>query len=101
PGQHRSKPRKAPQPVSDAGFPIKDRRRIMPNGEPVTIEFLIDEITFEPHHMLYIKNLATVGIDATLRRVDPAQFQARLKDFDFDIVVQRFGFSSTPRDSLR
>jgi microcin C transport system substrate-binding protein len=51
--------------------------------------------------MLYIKNLSTIGLDASLRRVDPAQFQARLKDFDFDIIVQRFGFSTTPGDSLR
>ena len=100
-GQDRVQLRKATQILNEAGFPIKNGKRVLPNGEPITIEFLIDEITFEPHHMVYIKNLGTVGIQASLRRVDPAQFQARLKDFDFDIVVQRFGFSSTPGDSLR
>jgi microcin C transport system substrate-binding protein len=65
------------------------------------IEFLIDDPTFEPHHMVYIKNLGILGIDATLRIVDPVQYQARLKDFDFDITVERFSFSSTPGDSLR
>ena len=33
--------------------------------------------------------------------VDPVQFRKRVDDFDFDIVVQRFAFSSTPGDSLR
>jgi len=100
-GQDRVQLRKATQILNEAGFPIKNGKRVLPNGEPITIEFLIDEITFEPHHMVYIKNLGTVGIQASLRRVDPAQFQARLKDFDFDITVQRFVFSTTPGDSLR
>ena len=29
------------------------------------------------------------------------QFRKRVDDFDFDLVVQRFSFSSTPGDSLR
>ncbi len=70
-------------------------------GRPVTIEFLIDEPTFQPHHMPFIKNLATLGIEASLRIVDASQMQKRRNDFDFDIAVQRFSFSSTPGDSLR
>ena len=51
--------------------------------------------------MPFIKNLGTLGIDATLRIVDPVQYRARVDDFDFDITVQRFSFSTTPGDSLR
>src|SRR4029078_2275399 len=51
--------------------------------------------------MPFIKNLTTLGIDATLRIVDPVQMQQRLKDFDFDLTIQRFSFSATPCDSLR
>jgi microcin C transport system substrate-binding protein len=100
-GQDRVQLRKATQILNEAGFAIKNGKRVLPNGEPITIEFLIDEPTFEPHHNLYVKNLGIIGIDATTRRVDPAQFQARLKDFDFDITVQRFSFSTTPGDLLR
>jgi microcin C transport system substrate-binding protein len=67
----------------------------------VTFEFLIDEPTFQPHHMPFIKNLATIGIDATLRVVDPVQYRKRVDEFDFDLTVQRFNFSATPGDSLR
>jgi microcin C transport system substrate-binding protein len=70
-------------------------------GRPVTIEFLLDEASFQPHHMPFIKNLAVLGIEASVRLVDPAQMQKRRNDFDFDIAIQRFGFSSTPGDSLR
>src|SRR6202012_1240630 len=71
------------------------------SGEPVTIEFLLDEQAFEPHHMPFIRNLGTLGIDATLRVVDPVQFQARRNGFDYDITIDRFSFSATPGDSLR
>ena len=33
--------------------------------------------------------------------VDPVQYRKRVDDFDFDLTVQRFSFSSTPGDSLR
>jgi microcin C transport system substrate-binding protein len=100
-GQDRALLRKASQLLKDAGCAIKDGKRVLPNGEPITIEFLIDEPTFEPHHMLFIKNLGLLGIDASLRLVDPVQYRARRDGFDFDITVDRLGFSDTPGDSLR
>ena len=100
-GQDRLMLRKASQLLQQAGYPIKDGKRVDPKGEPVTFEFLIDEPTFQPHHMPFIKNLAMIGIDATLRLVDPVQFRKRVDEFDFDVTVQRFNFSTTPGDSLR
>jgi microcin C transport system substrate-binding protein len=93
--------RRGAQLLSDAGIALKDGKRVMPDGTPVTIEFLLDEATFTPHHLPYIKNLGTLGIDATLRVVDPVQYRARVEGFDFDITVERFSFSATPGDSLR
>ncbi len=82
-------------------YPVKNGKRALPSGEPISVEFLIEEPSFQPHHMPYIKNLATVGIEATLRLVDPVQYRRRVDDFDFDITVQRMSFSNTPGDSLR
>ena len=100
-GNDRALLRKAVQLLQEAGCPVKDRKRVLPSGEPIVIEFLLDEPTFEPHHLAVIKNLTTLGIDAAIRLVDPVQYQARLKEFDFDITVDRLSFSSTPGDSLR
>ena len=100
-GQDRRWLRRANQLLTDAGFVLKNGKRVMPNGEPITIEFLLDEPSFQPHHLPYIKSLGTLGIDANLRMVDPVQYRARVDGFDFDVTVQRFGFSSTPGDSLR
>ena len=87
--------------LEQAGIHLKDGKRVLPDGTPVTIEFLIDEPTFKPHHLPFIQNLGILGIEASLRIVDPAQYNARLNNFDFDITVARLSFSSTPGDSLR
>ncbi|HTT46587.1 MAG TPA: ABC transporter substrate-binding protein, partial [Pseudolabrys sp.] len=93
--------RRASQLLGDAGCPIVNGRRVLPNGQPITIEFLDDEPGLEPHHLPFIKNLGTLGIEASLRLVDPVQYRKRVDDFDFDITVDRLGFPSTPGDSLR
>ena len=100
-GQDRALLRKAAQLLKDAGCAVANGKRVLPGGEPLTIEFLIDEPTFEPHHMPFIKNLGVLGIDGSLRIVDPVQYRARRDGFDFDITVDRFSFSATPGDSLR
>ena len=100
-GQDRSLLRKASALLQAAGLVIKDGKRVNARGEPISVEFLIDEPSFQPHHMPFIKNLGTLGIEANLRIVDPVQYRKRVDDFDFDLTVQRFSFSSTPGDSLR
>jgi len=100
-GQDRALLRRAVQLLADAGCVVKDGKRMTPQGEPFRIEFLLDEPSFQPHHMPFIKNLGTIGIEASLRLVDPVQFRARRDDFDFDLIIERFGFSTVPGDSLR
>ena len=100
-GQDRRWLRRGAQLLDAAGILLRDGKRVLADGTPVTIEFLLDEPTFTPHHLPYIKNLGVLGIDATLRVVDPVQYRKRVDDFDFDITVERFSFSATPGDSLR
>lgn len=100
-GQDRALLRKAQQLLQQAGLPVKDGKRLLPNGEAFSIEFLLDEPSFQPHHATFIKNLAVLGIDANIRLIDAVQFRARVEDFDFDITVERLSMSATPGDSLR
>jgi microcin C transport system substrate-binding protein len=100
-GQDRVLLRKATQLLQDAGVAIKDGKRILPNGEIFKIEFLIDEPSIQPHHAPYVKNLATLGIEASVRMVDAVQYRARLEDFDFDMTIERFSMSATPGDGMR
>jgi microcin C transport system substrate-binding protein len=100
-GQDRVLLRKASALLQQAGFVIKNGKRVTPQGEPISVEFLLDGPSLQPHHMPFIKNLGTLGIEANVRVVDPVQYRKRVDDFDFDLTVQRFSFSSTPGDSLR
>jgi microcin C transport system substrate-binding protein len=100
-GQDRGLLRKAQQLLTEAGIPIKDGKRVLPNGEVFRIEFLLDEPSFQPHHAPYIKNLGTLGIEASVRLVDAVQYKVRQEDFDFDMTIQRFSMSATPGDAMR
>ncbi len=100
-GQDRALLRKAQALLQDAGLQVKDGKRLLPNGEVLKIEFLIDEPSFQPHHGTFLKNLALMGVDAQIRLIDAVQYRARVESFDFDVTIQRMNFSATPGDSLR
>ncbi|MGA7809747.1 extracellular solute-binding protein [Bradyrhizobium sp.] len=100
-GQDRALLRKAQQLLQEAGLAIKDGKRVLPNGDIFTLEFLLDEPSFEPHHSSFIKNLAVLGIEANIRLIDAVQYRARVESFDFDVTTERLSMSPTPGDSLR
>ena len=70
-------------------------------GEPFTVEFLIVSPEFERIIQPYIGELTRLGIRATLRIVDSAQYRRRLNTFDFDIVVATYPQSLTPGNEQR
>jgi microcin C transport system substrate-binding protein len=100
-GQDRRLLRRAGELLTEAGWTIKDGKRVNSKGEPLTVEFLLFERVSEPHHALYLKNLAALGIDGTVRFVEPVQYRSRVQEFDFDIAVSRIVLPVTPGDSLR
>jgi microcin C transport system substrate-binding protein len=99
-GQDRALLRKAQQLLQGAGLPVKDGKRLLPNGEVFTVEFLLDEASFQPHHATFIKNLGQLGIEANIRLIDAVQYRARVESFDFDVTTERMSMSATPGDSL-
>ncbi|BBF94860.1 extracellular solute-binding protein [Blastochloris tepida] len=100
-GQDRSLLRRASQLLDAAGWRVEGGRRVNDRGERLAIEFLMFERSFEPHHAALIKNLKLIGVEGTMRLVDPVQYQARRADFDFDAIVQRFNLGPTPGEVLR
>jgi microcin C transport system substrate-binding protein len=100
-GADRKLLRAASELLDQAGWTVKDGVRQNDKGEKLTIEFLEDDQSFERVMTPYIRNLRVIGINATIRLVDEAQFQQRLKDFDFDITIQRYVLPQTPGVELR
>ena len=53
----------------------------------MSFEILLDEPAFERIGLPYVQWLGRLGIDAHIRTVDPAQYQKRMDDLDFDMAV--------------
>ena len=100
-GKDRTLLRKASQLLIAAGWSLSGTRRVNAAGETLAIEFLVDDPGFERIINPYIRNLALLGIDASVRQVDSAQYQERLKTFAYDIIVQRYTINQTPGTELR
>jgi microcin C transport system substrate-binding protein len=93
--------RRASELLDQAGWTVKNGVRENENGEKLALEFLEDDPSFERIMTPYLRNLRLIGIDARLRVADEAQFQQRLKDYDFDITVQRYSLPQTPGVELK
>ncbi len=100
-GQDRRLLRQASQLLDAAGWHVVDGFRRNARGEALKAEFLIESPIFERILGPYVRNLRILGIDASIRVVDDAQYQSRLENFDYDIVSSRFAAGLTPGDDLR
>lgn len=100
-GQDRALLRRATELLREAGCRREGSSLRLPSGEALTIEFLDFQPVLQPHTQPFIKNLALLGIEATSRIVDAAQYQRRTEEFDFDMTVRRYSNSATPGEAIR
>jgi microcin C transport system substrate-binding protein len=88
--------------LREAGWTVNDRGvRVNAKGEPLTIELLMEDPGLERIFAFYIEKLKSLGIQASIRNIDAAQYQVRLKDFDFDLDMSRFVLGQTPGPEMR
>lgn len=100
-GQDRKLLRKASQLLDEAGWVQDGTVRKNARGETLDIEFLIESPIFERILGPYVKNLKLLGINASIRTVDDAQYQSRTESYDYDVISSRFMAGLTPGDGLR
>ncbi|MGH6763246.1 MAG: extracellular solute-binding protein [Phyllobacterium sp.] len=100
-GRDRKNLRHASELLKAAGFNLKNGRFVDGKGATLDVEFLIQAEVFTRSSNPFIENLRAIGINASLRLIDPAQYQARLQSFYFDMMGMALSFSATPtRESL-
>ncbi len=99
-GSDRKNMRKAANLLKEAGWSRDGKILRDANGAPFDLEFLSNSPSFEGILGKYVSNLKAVGVNATIRTVDPAQFQSRMLSFDFDIAGYALQFSATPMTGL-
>ena len=100
-GQDRSLLKRANELLMQAGCKRDGNALRLPSGEPLRMEFLDFQSTLERHTQPFINNLKLLGIDASFRVVDAAQYQSRVQNFNFDIITTRYPGDPTPGEGLR
>jgi len=89
--------RQAQKLLADAGWRMGDDGWLVnAAGQRLEFEFLTYTRTFERVAAPYQRNLEKLGVKLNVRMVDPALFQKRLEQFDFDMTVAGFPQSASP-----
>ena len=84
--------REATRLLREAGYEVRDRKLVnAKTGEPLTVEVLIDRPEWERIVLPYKPSLERLGIQMTLRIVDDAQYENRLRQWDYDMIVGVLG----------
>lgn len=65
-------------------------------GERLKAEMLANDDSLARIFLPWVDNMKAIGIDASVRVVDSTQYEARLDDFDFDLVMAAISVGATP-----
>jgi microcin C transport system substrate-binding protein len=94
--------REATRLLREAGYEIRNQRLVnAQTGEPYTVEILIERQEWERIVLPYKPPLERLGIQMSVRIVDDAQYENRLRQWDYDIVVASWGQSLSPGNEQR
>src|SRR5690606_37335997 len=97
----REQSRRAFQLLTEAGYRIEEDRMIGPDGQQLAFEFLNFQPNLERVILPFKRNLAELGIDLQIRRVDTSQYINRLRSRDFDMTSAIWPQSSSPGNEQR
>jgi microcin C transport system substrate-binding protein len=101
-GAVRDNLREALRLMKEAGYEVRDQQLVnVKTGEPFTVELLGNNPVFERVFLFYKPSLERLGINVSVRTVDEAQYENRLRGWDFDIITYSWGESLLPGDELR
>lgn len=81
--------------LEQAGWRVVDGR-LTKDGKPFRFEILLAQPTFERITLPFVRNLARLGVEVSVRTVDTTQYVNRVRSFDFDMIVTTWGESLSP-----
>jgi microcin C transport system substrate-binding protein len=70
-------------------------------GETLDAEFLLESPDFQKIVLPYVQDLQKLGIKASIRMVDGAQYKRREDSRDYDIITDNFAQSESPGNEQR
>lgn len=87
--------------LAQAGFRFQNGYLVDSGGKKLAFEILINYDGFERICLPFIKNLQKLGIDVKLTKVDDTQYTNRLRNFEYDMVIELVGQSLNPGNEQR
>jgi microcin C transport system substrate-binding protein len=91
--------------MREAGYEVRDQKQVnVRTGEVLNVEILSltsDPLGAERFINFYKPSLIRLGIDVSVRSVDDIQYQNRLRNFDFDIIIVTWPQSLSPGNEQR
>jgi microcin C transport system substrate-binding protein len=87
--------------LKEAGYEIRDRKLVDAAGKPFTVEILVQDPSAERIALFYKPSLERIGVTTSIRVVDEAPYENRLRSFDFDIITDVWGESLSPGNEQR
>ncbi|MDH4562383.1 extracellular solute-binding protein [Pseudomonas sp. BN411] len=82
--------------LAEAGWKLSGQRLLNDRGQPLRFEILLVNPNLERILQPYRENLASIGIDVSLRTVDRAQYKQRLDHFDYDMILMTLPQTLSP-----
>ncbi|MEZ0169582.1 extracellular solute-binding protein [Microvirga sp. TS319] len=93
--------READRLLREAGWDVKNGRRMNASGEPLSVELLSSSPNDERVFLPYKSVLERLGIVVSVRTVDDVQYTNRTRSFDFDITTAVWPQSLSPGNEQR
>jgi microcin C transport system substrate-binding protein len=94
--------REALRLLKEAGYEVRDRKLVdIKTGTQFAFELLGEDPSFERVMLFFKPSLERLGIAVSVRTIDPTQYENRLRNWDFDIVVANWGESLSPGNEQR
>src|SRR6516162_2814139 len=88
--------------LKEAGYEIRNQKLVDPKtGELVSVEILTEDPSIERIILFYKPSLERLGITVNVRTVDDPQYENRLRNWDFDIIVASWPESLSPGNEQR
>jgi microcin C transport system substrate-binding protein len=87
--------------LREAGYEVKNTKLVNAKGEPMQVEMLVEQPAYETIVLFYKPSLERLGITVTVRTVDASQYENRLRQWEFDIIIASWGESLSPGNEQR
>ena len=99
---NRNNLREALSLLREAGYEIRDTKLFnTKTGEQMSVELLVEQPSLERIALFYKPALERLGVSTTVRTIEASQYEQRLRQWDYDIIIASWSESLSPGNEQR